>query len=85
MQVKIIVSKFRLGFLVERERPKKPRKGKIRSLSELKKRRKWLVKLKERIEKEIENGEGNLAEQREELGWLKTVIAEYQFIFKEIE
>ena len=79
------MSKYKLGFLVERERPYKPRKRKTRTEKELRKRRKWLVKLKERIEKEIESGEGNLAEQREELGWLKTVIAEYKFIFKEID
>ena len=63
----------------------KPEKGKVRTEKELEKRRKWLVELKETIESKIENGEGNLAEERQELGWLKTVIAEYGWILKETD
>lgn len=96
MQFKVIISKYRLGFLVERERPKKPRKGKTRTEKELRKRLKWLIELRKKIEDYVERDieipfpliEGSSkkpskAEAREQLGFLNRVIAEYAWLLKE--
>jgi len=84
MQFKIIVSKYKLGFLVERERPKKPRKRKVRTEQELVRRRKELLELRDQIKRDIKASE-NPAELRRELEMLEQTLIEYRFIFKEIQ
>ena len=57
MQIKIIVSKYKLGFLVVREVSKRKPNRLFRSKSELRKRRKDLLELRDQIKRDIEKSE----------------------------
>lgn len=62
----------------------KSKNSKIRSLKELVKRRKWLLKMRDNLKKEIEASD-NKAELRKELEMLEQTLIEYQWLFGEIE
>ena len=84
MQIKIIISKTRLGFIVVRQVPKRKPSRLFRSKKELKKRRKNLLDLRDQIKRDIEKSD-NPAVERRQLEMLEQTLVEYQWLFKEIE
>ena len=68
----------------QESRKEKPEKGKVRTEKELRKRRKWLLEMRDNLKKEIEASD-NPAKLRRELEELEQTLVEYKWFFKEIE
>jgi len=81
---KIVVEKFRRGFLVIRQKLKSKFSRHLRSREELEKRRKDLFEIRKSMKRDIEKSD-NPAELRRELEMLEQTLVEYQWLFKEID
>ena len=84
MQIKMIISKTRLGFLVVREVSKRKPNRLFRSKQELRKRRKELLGIRDQMKRDIKKSD-NPAELRWQLDALEQTLIEYKWLFKEIE